>query len=67
MAFEIITITFKVDRDSLNKALGNTPNATLRQGMEELLDAAFSQANSYCPNCDYQRPERIKGHWHFPD
>lgn len=67
MAFETITVTFKVDRDSLNRALGNTPNVTLRSGMEKFLDAAFSQEDSYCPHCDFGKPERIKGHWYFHD
>lgn len=63
--FETITVTFKVDPDSIRHAYGLTPKASLQVAMEEMLEEAFSQQGNYCPNCDYEKPVRIRGHWHF--
>jgi hypothetical protein len=48
---ETLAVRFHVDRNSLNRHLGNISKATLKDGMTELLGELFGTLHSYCDRC----------------
>lgn len=60
---ETVVIKFNVDRNSLNKYLGNTSNVSIEQGMTELCEMLFSYVYASCDRCGHGATEEthIKG------